>query len=109
MHEKEYPQTTNHLQHLERLLEISRELTSAMPLTRLLNLITESAVELTNTESAAILLLNEDQQTLYFASVTSHAKDLVTISVPIEKSIAGAAFTSGQPIIVSDVDEDPRR
>jgi PAS domain S-box-containing protein len=108
MHEKEYPQTTHHLQHLERLLEISRELTSTMSLTRLLNLITESAVELTNTESAAILLLNENGQTLHFAAVTSHAEELVTISVPIEKSIAGAAFTSGQPVIVPDVDQDPR-
>lgn len=108
MHEKKHPQTAHHLQHLERLLEISRELTSTMSLTRLLNLITESAVELTNTESAAILLLNEDQQTFHFAAVTSHAEELFTISVPIEKSIAGAAFTSGQPVIVSDVDKDPR-
>lgn len=108
MPEKEKTQTLSHLKPIERLLEISRELTSTMSLDQLLTLITESAVELTNTESAAILLLNEDQQSLHFASVTSHAEQLAEISVPIEKSIAGAAFTSGQPVIVSEVDKDPR-
>ena len=108
MLEKEQSQTVRHVQHIQRLLEISRELTSTMSLAQLLNLITEAAVELTNTESAAILLLNEDPQTLYFAAVTSHADQLMAISVPVEKSIAGAAFTSGKPVIVSEVDKDPR-
>lgn len=104
----EQKQTNQHLQQLERLLEISRELTSTMSLHHLLHLITNATVELTNSESAAILLLNEGTQTLYFAAVTSHEEQLMSISVPIEKSIAGAAFTSGKPVIVSDVNKDPR-
>ena len=45
MLEKEQSQTVRHVQHIQRLLEISRELTSTMSLDQLLTLITESAVE----------------------------------------------------------------
>ena len=108
MLEIEQTQASQHAKHLEQLLEISRELTSTMSLEKLLHLIAEAAVELTNTESAAILLQDKEAQTLYFAAVTSHAEKLMTIAVPIDKSIAGAAFTSGKPVIVADVEKDSR-
>jgi len=91
---------------MERLLEISRELASTMSLERLLHRIVEAAVELTGCETAGILL--EEGGELRFVAVHLFAEQLFDIPVPIEASVAGACFTSGQAVMVPDVRHDPR-
>jgi hypothetical protein len=54
------------LARYERLSEISRQLNSTLDLGHLLNLITQAATELTNTEEASILLIDEGTGELRF-------------------------------------------
>ena len=94
---------------LERILEMTRELTSALTLDPLLSKIVETAQELTGSEGTSILLLDKKANELRFMVETNDPSgSLGGIRVPIERSIAGAILTSRQPVIVSDARSDPR-
>jgi two-component system sensor histidine kinase/response regulator len=93
------------LARTERLLEISHELASTTSLERLLHRIVEAAVELTGSETAGILL--EQGGELRFVAVHLFAEQLFDIPVPIDTSVAGACFSSGEVMIVPDVRETP--
>jgi signal transduction histidine kinase len=73
-----------------------------------LHKIVEAAVELTGGEVSAILLLNERTGELRFITASNMVDRLVDIPVPIERSIAGAALSSGRPVVVHDARTDPR-
>lgn len=92
----------------QQILEITRDLIAPMPLEQLLHKIVRSAVDLTQTESAGILLYETTTADLRFKVVSLHQEQLFDIPVPVGRSIAGAAFTSGEPVIVPDVRTDPR-
>jgi GAF domain-containing protein len=94
------------LARMERLLEISRELASTTSLARLLHRIVEAAVELTGSETAGLLL--EQGGELCFVAVHPLAEQLFDIPVPLDASVAGACFSSGEVVIVPDVRRDPR-
>lgn len=96
------------LQRNERLLNIFRELASIVSLGRLLHRIVEAAADLTDTESAAILLHDGVSGQLRFSATSRYADELLNIPAPIDGSIAGAAFASGEPILVDNVSADPR-
>ncbi len=99
------------LQRLERMLEISRELTSTVALEPLLRKIVVTAAELTDSEGGSILLWNARTGELRFraaAGATSGQLMEADIPVPVEGSIAGAVLTSGEPLIVQDARADPR-
>lgn len=94
---------------LERLLGISRELTSTTSLDPLLHKIVRAAAELTDSEVASILLEAEEESgMLHFVAASNMVDRLANIPVPIDGSIAGAVFSSGQPLIVQDVRHDSR-
>lgn len=97
------------LQRMERILAISQALISTSSLEQILHDIVHAATELTNCETVGILLLDEHSNALLrFVAVTLYQDRLFDIPVPIDTSIAGAAFTSDQAIIVPDVRNDPR-
>jgi len=96
------------ISQLERILEFSRELTSTVSLGPLLHKIVEAAAELTDSEMSAILLLRKQTGELRFVTASNMVDQLVDIPVPIEGSIAGAALSSGEPVIVADARTDPR-
>lgn len=92
----------------QQILEITRELATPVPLECLLHKIVQAAVNLTETQTAGILLYDEKTAELRFKVVSLHEEQLFDIPVPVEHSIAGAAFSSGEPVIVSDARVDPR-
>ncbi len=94
-------------EHLTRLLEISTRLSSTLHLGDLLNLVMDVSTELTNTEAASILLVDEKTGQLYFAASTnSDVSD--DIAVPLDNSIAGWVVKNGRSLILSDVQGDTR-
>jgi signal transduction histidine kinase len=96
------------VKRLERLLEISLELSSTLHLQDLLSKIVHLATELTNTEASSILLLDRKTKTLYFEAATGVRVDSIQkIPVPLEGSIAGRIVQEGRPLIVEDVRTDP--
>jgi signal transduction histidine kinase len=97
------------LQQLERMLEISRELTSTVSLEPLLHQIVQVAAELTGSEETSILLLNTRTGELRFRAASGDTTGrLRDIPVPVDDSIAGAVLLSGEPAIISDTLSDPR-
>ena len=94
---------------LERILSVSRDLTSTVALEPLLRRIVDTAAELTASEAASILLRNTHTGELRFrASSGGSSEELVSIPVPLDGSIAGAVLNSGEPLIVDDTRDDPR-
>lgn len=92
----------------QQILQITRELATPVSLEHLLHKIVQAAVNLTETQTAAILLYDEKTAELRFKVVSLHEKQLFDIPVPVAHSIAGAAFSSGKPVIVPDAHVDPR-
>jgi len=94
---------------LKRMVRISRLLSSTLDLSRLLQLIIQTAMDMLRVEGASILLEDPRTGDLYFAAATgAAAEELRDIEVPMEGSIAGSIYTSGKPLIVQDVGADPR-
>ena len=108
--------TTGRLRDLEgrqnqllRLVELSVILNSTLDPDELLQQITATATELLDCEAASILLYDEKNPRLYFAAATgSDPEELAKIPVPIEGSLAGTIFRTNQPMILKDVEQDPR-
>ena len=97
------------LQQLEKILEISRELTTTVALGPLLGKIVDTAVELTDSEEASILLRDTRTGELHFRTAAGDkSQQLADIPVPIEGSIAGTVLMSGEPLIIHDARTDPR-
>jgi len=97
------------LQRLERILAVSQDLTSTVTLEPLLKKIVTTAADLTHSEGASILLLDPQTDELRFhAAASDPSGQLFDIAVPSEGSIAGAVVSSGQAMIVSDTQSDPR-
>ena len=93
---------------LQRILEISQILTSTYDLNELLNLILQAATELTQTETASILLLNESSTELRFAASTERDKEkLASLRVPVDGSLAGVILRAGEPKVFDDVQQHP--
>ncbi len=93
---------------MRRILDLSRDLAEVMPLEQLLHKIVDAAATLTETEAAGVLLLNEHTGNLHFMVVNQAADQLLNIPVPLEQSVAGAAFVSREPVLVPNVTTDSR-
>ena len=94
------------VRQLERLLEISRDLTSTVGLQPLLNKIVRVATELTESEAASILLLSTNTGELRFRAATGRTSgQLSDIPVPVEGSVAGSVLSSGRPAVISNVQD----
>ncbi len=94
---------------LLRLVELSVTLNSTLDLETLLQFITATATELLECEAASILLYDEKNPRLFFAAATgSDPAKLAEIPVPIGGSLAGTIFRTNHPMILNDVQEDPR-
>ncbi len=94
-------------EHLARLLQISHQLSSTLQLDELLSLVMEVATELTNTETASILLVDRSTGQLHFVAST-RGKVPQNIVVPLDGSIAGWVVKNGRSLILNDVQTDDR-
>ncbi len=94
---------------MERLVNLSVTLNSTLDPDRLLRFIIETAADLLECEAASILLYDEKRGELFFTSaVGTDQQKLAEIPVPIEGSIAGTIFTQNRPLVINDVEKDPR-
>jgi signal transduction histidine kinase len=99
----------NRIKQLERLLEVSRNLSAMLELEPLLRSITEAAADITYSQEASILLYEEETDDLAFvASPWYKHESMKQIRVPLEGSIAGQVFIHAEPILVRDAQRDDR-
>ena len=108
MHSSTNPSETLKPVHWQRLLEISRILSSTLELQPLLRQVLEVATELTDTEGASILLLDSQTGELRFAAATGQVNIGDNMVVPLEGSIAGWIVLNGKPLNLEDVQADDR-
>ncbi|HSL29761.1 MAG TPA: ATP-binding protein [Anaerolineales bacterium] len=101
--------TNQRIDHLERLLEVVRGLTTAPDLEAFLQTIINEAIELTESELASILEYDEAIGELRFLAMHWFQRDLLRpVSVPLEGSAAGWVYRRGQPLIIQDAKVDKR-
>jgi signal transduction histidine kinase len=101
--------TNERIDHLERLLEVVRGLTTAPDLETFLQTIISEATELTNSELASILEYDETTSELRFLAMQWFERDLLRpMGVPLDGSAAGWVFRKAQPLIIQDVRADQR-
>jgi signal transduction histidine kinase len=96
------------LARYERIIEISQQLASTLDHVSLLRRIVSAAMELTDSETASILLLDPGTGELRFAMApnidSGHIDSLV---VPMDNSIAGWVVTHGEARVIHDVSKEP--
>ncbi len=86
------------------LLEISATLSSTLNLPRLLDIILDATIKLTNTAASSILLIDRQTGNLYFEATSNIARaKMERIQVPLEGSIAGWVVQHGKPRIIQQV------
>ena len=95
------------LERYQSLVNISHRLTSIFDLDFLLDQIVHAAVDLSNATAASILLYNSSTNELTFEA-TSNEPMLKGLCVPVDSSIAGWIIKHQEPIIIGNVNEDPR-
>lgn len=97
------------IRRLERIVEISRHLSSTHDLASLLQAIVDIACELTNSAGASILLYDHASGELRFEAVPgTQDQEMKGMSVPLDSSIAGWIFTHTRPMVLQDATQDPR-
>jgi signal transduction histidine kinase len=97
------------LKLLERLFEVTRNLSGSVELETYLQSILSAAAELTESETASIMEFNEATQQFYFKFVPwFHREAVVNARVPLEGSIAGWIYSNVKPAILDDARKDER-
>jgi len=97
------------IDHLERLLEVVRGLTTAPDIEAFLQTIIVEAGEMTDSELASILEYDSAAEELRFLSTQWFDREaLRPMGVPLEGSAAGWVFRRAQPLIIQDAKADQR-
>lgn len=92
---------------MTRLLAISPYLHATLDLRKLLGMVMNVGVELTDADAASILLLNEATHQLQFEAATQMAISKEVI-IPLDDSMAGWVVENGRSLRIANVDEDDR-
>ena len=94
--------TQTQAQQLAELNKVSRQLTSTLVFEELLQTIVESAMEILNSSSGALLVLDKTTNELVVEVVAGEAKPtIIGKRIPINHGIAGESYTSCEPLILN--------
>jgi signal transduction histidine kinase len=97
------------IDHLERLLEVVRGLTTAPDLEAFLQTVISEASEMTDSELASILEYDDAAKELRFLAMQWFDRDLLRpMGVPLDGSAAGWVYRKGQSLIIQDTKADQR-
>ena len=98
-----------HKSRLELLFEVSKKVNSVSRLNSLLNQTIEMTRCTLNAGAASILLIDDNDQELYFKVASGPVEEVLRkTKVDAKHGIAGWVARTGKPVIVSDVNKDDR-
>jgi len=97
-----------HIDTLEALAEIGREMSSILDLDALLTRIANLTKRLVDYRTFGILLLNEQTEELEMKLAVRYGKDPERHHIKVGDGLVGWAAKHKEPILVSDVSTDPR-
>jgi signal transduction histidine kinase len=98
------------IRRLNRLVQASLVINSTLELRSLLSVIMDHVADLTNAESASVMLYDHTTDQLRFVAATTNdplVEELLNIPVPIEGSVAGAVLRENKVIVRNDLTNDP--
>lgn len=103
-------QTNERIDKLSRLCQIGKELSSSTDTDELLAKISNCSSEVCDSETASIILLDEEHNEMYFKKTSGDMGEIIKrIRIPLnEHSIAGACILSREVLLINDVSKDPR-
>jgi len=86
-------------EHLAKLNEVSRQLTSTLAMEPLLKRIVESANEILKTTSGALLVVEEDESLTFKVTDGPVGLQLLGKNMPKDKGVAGQSYRERNPVI----------
>lgn len=98
----------NRLARSQKLIVLSRELSSTLDLPTLLDRITLAACDITHTEASSILLLDKKSGELYFEAASGGSATIKHVIVPLDSSVAGHVCRTAKPVMIADAGKDER-
>ena len=94
---------------VEAMLEISQVILRGEDTTEVLSLIARRARELVGASLAVVAIPSSAGDDLVIEVADGYAEDQVRgVHLPVDQSLAGEVFRSGQPVVVADAGADPR-
>jgi Nif-specific regulatory protein len=99
----------NLISPIDQLKEISNWVSSVLDLDQLLELIIETATRIMQAKASSLLLLDQKTKKLYFKVTIGERKEEVRkYEVSLGQGIAGLVAEKGEPLLIPDVNKDPR-
>jgi signal transduction histidine kinase len=109
MHKERTQAMERHTFALERVIKLMPVINSTLELSALLDIIVEVAAQLTDTESASVMLIDEETGELRFAAIVGQkSADIKPVAVPFEGSLTGTVARENKPLLIRDTRGDPR-
>ncbi|MBN1582909.1 MAG: GAF domain-containing sensor histidine kinase [Anaerolineae bacterium] len=109
MYRQRITEMETYISGLERMLKVAQILNSTQNPIELLDIIVQVVTELTNTENASIMLVDQETGELHFVAVSGElSANVKPVVVPMEGSIAGAIVAENKPLLIRDAQNDPR-
>jgi sigma-B regulation protein RsbU (phosphoserine phosphatase) len=102
-----YHEASARFQTLDLLHKISEQITSTLDLDRVLTTSIEGVQDLLSAEAASIITA-EDESLVFRVAIGEGSAVVKPIQIPKTQGIAGWVFTNKEPLVVNDVQNDPR-
>ncbi|MGC9357244.1 MAG: GAF domain-containing protein [Anaerolineae bacterium] len=100
---------TERTDELQTLISVQQAITSDLDPDIVLQMIAEEALRLTGVQRAVVLLLDETQESLVVSFVAGdEPKNLLGETLSVEDSLSGKNMLAGEPVLISDMMDDPR-
>src|SRR3970040_2391876 len=97
------------LRQLSSFSEMGKALTSTLDLKEVLNIVMEKISEMLQPKNWSLLLIDDEQNELYFEILVGEGTEkLKELKLKIGEGIAGWVAREGVPLLVPDVNKDPR-
>lgn len=103
-----HQQASRRIREVSTIYEIGRA-TDSMELTQLLDIITEKAAKVMDAQACSLMRLNKDTNALTIAASFGLSSEVVDMAQrEIGEGIAGRVAQSGEAMLISNVENDPR-
>ncbi len=104
-----YKRLKERAEELATINEITSTVTSTLDLQQVFELVMQKTREAFGVERGSLLLLDEERKELTFAwTLDGRDRELEGFKIKVGQGIVGHVVQTGQPLIVYDVEKDPR-